>query len=177
MKIRQLATGFLLAVSLLPLPGFAHTVNAPTATGDLVQAGGGAGSFSMVRAFTTIAGQTPFQSVLLQERNRYGRDAVNQFVEVFDFAVADGWKLAGTHDVAIHTDAGNGAQLVGALVKLGTNKGRFDSGTLFNALFTPQVSALIAGDVAKRYGNDAMLSFYRVGNTFFNDLQTTLANG
>lgn len=176
MKIHHLAAGLLLAM-MLPLHVCAHTVYAPNATGDLVRAGGGAGSFSMVRAFTMLVGQTPFQSVLLQERNRFGADAVNQFVEVFDFAVADGWKRAGQADVAIRSDETSGTQLVNELLELGTTKGHFDSGTLFNALFTPKVSAQIAGDVAKQYGNDAMISFYRVGDNFFNDLRATLSNG
>ncbi len=177
MKIFQLATVLLLA-AMLSSPASAHTVYAPNAAGDLVQAGGGAGSFSMVRAFTNLVGQTTYQSVLLQERNRFGPDAVDQFVEIFDYAIADGWQRAGKADVAIRTDSLSGSALVNALLQLGTGKnGRFDSGTLFNALFTPKVSAQIAADVAKKYGNQAMGSFYRVGDNFFNDLRATLSNG
>jgi len=171
MNIRHALAGFAIALALVS-PAGAVTKNAPPVVGDFISAGGGAGSFSTVRAFTKMVGDTAFQAALQEQRDKYGADNTDRFVQVFDYAMADGWKRAGQADVAIPSDTSlDGQQLVNALIELGSNKGKFDSGTLFNNMFTQKVSAQIAGDIAKKFGNDAMISFYKIADGLFGSLK------
>lgn len=176
MKIRHALAGFAIAL-ILAAPAGAVTKNAPAVVGDFIAAGGGAGSFSTVRAFTKMVGDTAFQAALREQRDKYGADNTDRFVEMFDYAMDDGWKRAGQADVAIHNDTSlDGEQLVNALIQLGTQKGKFDSGTLFNNMFTPKVSGQIATDIAKKYGNDAMISFYKIADGLFGSLKAVASS-
>ena len=178
MNARNMVAAFAFAGLLSIAPALGVTTYAPGVTGAFIAAGGGAGSFSSVRAFSNMVGDTAVQTALREERDRFGSDRVDQFVEVFDFAIADGWKRAGQYDVSIPGDTSlTGRSLANSLLQLGTFNGKFDSGMLFNKLFTPKVSAAIATDAAKKYGNDAMISFYKIGDQFFSDLQPALNNG
>ena len=177
MDIRHALAAFAFVLALTA-PAGAVTKTVPPVAADFIAAGGGPGSFSTIRAFTKIVGDNAFQSALLQQRNRFGADDTNRFVEVFDYAISDGWKRAGQSDVSIHSDSSlQGQQLIDALIQLGTDSGKFNSGTLFNNMFTPKVSIEIAGDIAKKYGNDAMISFYRIADGFFNSLKDTSSSG
>src|SRR5690348_16379235 len=63
-------------------------------TAAFIKAGGGAGSFSTVRAFSSMIGDTVLQSELAKLRTRFGARATDRFVHVFDFAMSDAWKRA-----------------------------------------------------------------------------------
>ncbi len=177
-RLTLAAFALLMVTNLSPSHAVAATVTAPPVTGDFIAAGGGAGSFSIVRAFDSMIGATADQSEQHTLAAKFGSQNADQFVAVFDFAVSDGWKRAGENNVSIPSDTSlTGATLANALVDLGTSNGKFNSGHLFDQLFTPKVSAQIAGDVAAKFGNDAMMSFYRVADQFFTDVKRALSSG
>jgi hypothetical protein len=116
----------------------------------------------------------------LNEENKlgatYGDDNASQFVNTFDFAMADAWKLAGKNDLRMPPAAQNGGQaLATELVRAGTGSdGKFRSAQLFIALFGPIVAVEVMNDVNARFGPGSAENFDRIDNQFFYDVAQTV---
>jgi hypothetical protein len=171
--------GAAISMSALVLLGSAPTSPSLPTTTAFIAAGGGAGSFSSVRAFTRILGADATQSELAKLRATFGGPRVDQFVRVFDYTVADGWKLAGSDDVKMPPPSGDtGNALVLDMIKAGTGPPNqtFRITTMMDALLTPQVHAQVGNDIASHYGSDAIGDFESVGNQLFYDLAQSLGD-
>lgn len=168
----MIAVAAALALSVAPGgPASAQKVTAPTLMADFVAAGGGAGSFSSVRAFDAMIGAQPLQSELAKLRGVFGEKPVDQFTPTLDFAVADAWKRAGQDDVHIPAPTGIDPHALAAeLVHAGANNGNFSMGALLDDLFTPRVHAQVSADVDSKYGPGTEKNLESVGDRFFSDL-------
>jgi hypothetical protein len=68
---------------------------------DLYAAGGGPGSFSIIRALESMIGPSALQTELTGLDAVYGQSAVDRFTHVFDYVAADGWMRLGDDNVAM----------------------------------------------------------------------------
>lgn len=141
-------------------------------TAAFIAAGGGAGSFSTVRAFNTTIGADALQAELRSLRSKFGSEDVDRFVRAMDFTMIDAWKRAGQDDVAIPPPSSDsGKTLVLDMIRAGTAPGgAFRMNAMLDALLTPQVHGQVQSDLNARYGPDAAATLDRVGTQFFSDL-------
>jgi hypothetical protein len=145
-------------------------------TSSLYAAGGGAGSFSTVRALTSIVGDDTLQSELVKLRGQYGAQAVDQFVRVSDFAINDAWKIAGADNVKIPT-AGTltGKDLGSALVQAGTDTSNtFWTGLLLDKALTHKVNMQVMTDIDTKYGEPVDASYHKIANQLFYDFAQSM---
>src|SRR5579863_2515323 len=88
-------------------PLYVGSADLPVAA-DFIQAGGGPGSFSIIRAWDNMIGAGALQVDLTKLTSVYGRHATSQFVRIFDFAMADAWDRAGMDNVDMPPPNGSG---------------------------------------------------------------------
>jgi hypothetical protein len=138
----------------------------------LIASGGGPGSYSTVRAFDAMIGPDAFLNEEHKLTLAYGDTSAGQFVEMFDYAMADAWKLAGKNDLRMPPPAQSGGQaLASELIRAGiTRDGTFHSAQFFIALFGPAVAVQLMDDINERYGPGSAAAFDRMGNQFFYDV-------
>ena len=155
------------------LPALAVTQHTRGITGAFYAAGGGAGSFSTIRALNSMLGAPAVEAEMLHLQDRFGDTSA--FISTFDFAMDDAWQKSGRADVAISTTADlTGVQLANALVSAGTRNRTFTVQRLFASLFPPQVAADVLLDIDVKYGADASRDFHSMANAFFTDTGQTL---
>jgi hypothetical protein len=152
-------------------PMYAGAPDLPVAA-DLIQAGGGAGSFSMVRAWDNIIGTDVLQGELSNLTDMYGKPAADQFVHIFDFAMADAWMRAGQDDVKMPQATGTiGRPLAFTMLRDGKSPdGTFWTGYMLEHILTQRVYTQVSSDIDNKYGPDANAQFNRVSNQFFKDV-------
>jgi hypothetical protein len=134
-----------------------------------IASGGGPGSFSSVRAFNALVGA---DAVIANQRQlvaAYGQDNANQFIHVFDYAIADAWQLAGKHNVSIPPAAQSGGQgLATQLVQAGIGNGTtFDNDVFFTGLFGSKIAGQVALDVNAKFGASSWTTFGEMSDQFF----------
>ena len=141
-------------------------------TSNFIEAGGGAGSFSMVRAWDNMIGPDALQGALTSLATTYGPSAKDQFVDIFDFAIADAWIRAGMDNVRMPQATGmGGPQLAMSLYRAGiAPNGSFGAGYLLEHLLTPRVYFQVTNDIYMKYGPDAAAQFNRADDQFFEDI-------
>lgn len=167
------AGAILLLVVYSTIPALAVTQHTTGLTGAFYAAGGGAGSFSTVRALNSMIGAPAVQAEMLHLQDQFGDTSA--FISTFDYAMDDAWQKAGKADVAVSTaSALNGPQLATAIVSAGTQHRIFTVQRLFGALFPPQVAADVLLDVDVKYGADASKNFREMANAFFTDTGESL---
>jgi hypothetical protein len=156
-------------------PAYAGQPNLPVAV-SFIDAGGGAGGFSSVRALSSVVGPSALQSELQKLASEYGPGARDRFVKLFDFAINDAWMRAGTHDLHMPPPNGEGGRMLGvALIRTGTApNGQFWSGYFFDHLLSQRVSNDVMSDLDARYGPGSAAQFLRMANQFFYDLSQHL---
>jgi hypothetical protein len=142
----------------------------------LIASGGGPGNFSTVRAFNTMIGPDALVAEQDKLASIYGRRNAGMFVDTFDFAMADAWRLAGAHDMSMPPPSeADGQTLAAQLVRAGTNAdGTFNSAELFIVLMGPVVATQLMADINQRFGPGSALTFTRIGNQFFYDVAQTV---
>ena len=179
MKTRTTSRTVALVAGALILIAAGPTSPSLPVTSAFIAAGGGAGSFSSVRAFTHIVGPDTLQAELAKLRLTFGGHNVDRFVRVLDYAINDGWQRAGQDDVKMPAPtADTGTALALDMVKAGTSgpNSTFRTTTMMDALLTARVHSQVGADIAARYGGDAVANFEGVGNQFFYDLAHSLGN-
>lgn len=136
----------------------------------LIKAGGGAGSFSMVRAWDNMIGPVALQEDLTQLTTLYGQTATDGFVNIFNFAIADAWEHAGLDNLSMpEATANGGRQLALAVLQAGkAPDGRFWTGHLLGHVLSPPVYSQVTSDIDARYGLLADDQFRKVSNEFLN---------
>jgi hypothetical protein len=157
------------AVDSFGSPVYVGAADLPIAF-DLIEAGGGAGSFSVVRAWETMIGPGAVQDDLTELARGYGQPDADQFVRIFNFAIADAWTHFGADDVNVPGQTGStGPSLAVAMVRAGTAPdGAFWTGYMLGHILTPRVYRQVTADIDARYGSDADARFHRMSNQFFN---------
>jgi hypothetical protein len=135
---------------------------------DFIQAGGGPGSFSMIRAWDNMVGSNALQADLTKLTSVYGRRATDQFVRIFDFTLADGWNRAGKDNVDVPGPTGSAGRLL-ALTMLRAGRapdGQIWMGYLLGHVLSPRINSQISADINNRYGVDADARFNRMADQF-----------
>ncbi len=161
-----------LVVSTTP-PSFAVTQHTSGLTGAFYAAGGGAGSFSTIRALNEMFGAPVVQGEMQRLQDQFGD--TSGFIGMFDFAMDDAWQKAGKADVAVSKSSDlAGPQLASAIVSAGTQRRTFTVQRLFSSLFPPQVAADVLLDLDVKYGADAGKNFKAMANSFFTDTGESL---
>lgn len=139
---------------------------------DLYDAGGGPGSFSIVRALDSMIGENALQTELTSLADIYGQPNVDRFTRIFNYAAADAWTRLGDDNVSMPT--GNdqyGQSLAAGLVRDGTAAdGTFRIAHLFDSTLTPRVYAQVKRDMVARYGSNEAATFDRMANQLFFDV-------
>ncbi len=138
-----------------------------------IGSGGGAGSFSTVRAFDRMLGANAMLTQETQLRAMYGQHQTDQFVHMFDYAMADAWTVASRQNVKLPNAPSSSATpaLAHELLKAGTGTdGTFRTLLLFDDLFTRPVASQVMNDLNTRYGSGSSSTFLRIANRFFYDV-------
>jgi len=143
-------------------------------TGAFIASGGGAGSFSTVRALTAMIGDAAVQAEMATIQSRSTATARDQFVHVFDFAMSDAWARAGRDNVTVPDSSERGLVLAKALYAAGMQGGAFSSDAFFNALLTAKVWADVKYDIDAKYGPGSGTSFSDNVAALFTDLGSRL---
>jgi hypothetical protein len=163
-------------VSLAGSPASATPVSANGLTGALLKAGGGAGTFSSVRAFGSMIGDSALQSELSKLRKQYTGDDVDFFVEAFDFTMQDAWLRAGQSDIAVPSQPISGKALALSLVDAGTSFHMFTTRRMLGELLTPKLRNDVMNDLTMKYSPTQTDTFIRIGNQFFYDVAQLLGD-
>jgi len=158
----------LLAASLAGAAGSANLNLASS----LISSGGGPGSYSTVRAFDAMIGP---DAVLANERQiatTFGQSSEDQFVRMFDYAIADAWQLAGKDNVSIPAPSGStGQALATQLVQAGVGAGgTFDASRMFTSLFGDEIAGQVMADLNTKFGPGASNNFDRMADQFFHNI-------
>ena len=143
----------------------------------LIASGGGAGSYSTVRAFNAMIGQDAVLANQRQLATAFGQTNADSFVHMFDYAIADAWQLAGKDNVAIPAPAQTGGQtLATQLVQTGVTNGgiTFDNDTFFSGLFGAKIASQVQADINAKYGAGAWTNFSRMSDQFFHNIGQTV---
>lgn len=141
-------------------------------TSSFIAAGGGAGSFSMVRAFSSMIGAPQLQSEISNLKQKFNPDDVDAFVSIFDYAMNDAWKRLGDNNVKVSTSGSiQGRELAQALVSAGTtDSGNFYSGYLFDKLLSMRVNNQLNSDIDTKFGVLPNTTFHTIASAFFVDV-------
>lgn len=152
--------------------GFSGTPDV-SVTDTFIGSGGGAGSFSSIRAFDGMIGSDAVLSAEHDIGGAGGMKQAGQFVREFDYAVADAWTVASRDNVKLGSapiTTGTPA-LARSLIADGTSAdGTFDTRYLFAHLFGSQVETQVMRDLDARYGAGTSSNFTQMGNRFFSDV-------
>jgi hypothetical protein len=148
-------------------PAYVGSADLPVEA-DLIQAGGGPGSFSMIRAWDNMIGADAMQTDLTRLTNRYGRHATDQFVRIFDFAVSDAWDRDGMDNIGIPTPSSSSGRVL-ALAILGAARapgGQLWMKYLFGHILSPEVYSQVSTDIDNAYGVHDDARFNRMTDRF-----------
>ena len=162
-----------------PLNGATYAGSPDLAVGaNFIKAGGGPGSFSMVRAWDNMIGASALEEDLAELASIYGQEPTDRFVSIFNFAIADAWAHAGMDNVSIpQPTESSGRPLALAVLRAGTTQdGLFLDGYLLEHMLSPRVYSQVAGDINARYGPHAYDEFRRVGNEFLDLVATQVGS-
>jgi hypothetical protein len=138
----------------------------------LIASGGGPGSYSTVRAFTSMIGE---DAVLANERQiaaSFGQSNEDRFVHMFDYAIADAWQLAGKNNVSLPPPSQTGGHaLATLLVQAGVGSGgTFDATRMLTTLFGDKIASQTMEDLNAKYGAGASDNFNRMADQFFHNI-------
>jgi hypothetical protein len=140
----------------------------------LVQAGGGAGSFSTAKALTAMVGTDLTTKEVAKLTKQYGKSDVDSFVTVFSFAVNDAAKLAIAAGVKFPEPSLSGKKLAGQLVADGTTGGTFWTGYMLDHLVTHKIHNQVMDDIDAKYGATADANYHKISNQAMYDLAQAL---
>lgn len=176
----KLLSGIIVTIALLlPAQGAGATSAANGAdlglASSLIATGGGAGSFSTIRAFDRMVGPDTTLSLENRLATAEGQGNANQFVSMFDYAINDAWRLAGVNNVSMPSATENGGVgLAQQLVQAGTvNNGTFSGSIFFQNLFGSTIASEIMADLNQHFGPGSSVQFDRMSGQFFHDLTSS----
>jgi len=143
-------------------------------TNAMIAAGGGAKRFDAMNLVKVLAGdKTSAEVAKLQ--TQYGKDDVSSFLEVYDFLVADAFKIAGAKHVSLAAapdpSPSDGRALAAALYQTGLTRGSFDVEYMLDGLVSHPIHLQIMDDIDAKYGRSADANYHKVLQTAMTDLK------
>lgn len=148
-------------------------------TSALVAAGGGAAHFSTATALVSMVGKDTVDAEVGKLQKQYGKDAVTQWLAVFDYAVSDSLKHATAAGVKLPAPDPmmSGKSLAATLVKAGTAAdGTFQIEFLLDKAVSHDIHNAVMDDIDKdpSFGKHADLMYHTISNQAFYDLAQAL---
>lgn len=148
-------------------------------TAALVAAGGGATHFSTATALVAMVGKDTVNAEVAKLQKQYGKDAVTQWLAVFDYAVDDSLKHATAAGVKLPAPDPmlSGKELASTLVKAGTaSDGTFQIEFLLDKAVSHDIHNAVMDDIDKdaSFGKHADLMYHTISNQAFYDLAQAL---
>ncbi len=140
----------------------------------LVTAGGPAGSFSIVKALTALAGAKTANAEVAKLTKQYGAAKVASFVAVQNFAVDDAVKIATGAGVKFPSPELTGAALAKRVVGLGLVNGTYYEGTQLDHLVTNKIHEHVMDDIDQKFGASADANYHRIADQAHYDLAQAL---
>jgi hypothetical protein len=146
-------------------------------TASLVQAGGGAASYSTATALTNMVGAPLVKAEVAKLTKQYGATTVTLWLKTFDFAVNDSLKIATAAGVKLPAPTLSGKKLAATLVTAGTaSDGTFEIEFLLDKAVSHKIHVQVMNDIDKApgLGKAADLNYHLVSNQAFYDLAQAL---
>lgn len=147
-------------------------------TAALVEAGGGAASYSTATALVSMLGKPTVDAEVAKLSKQYGAAAVTLWLKTFDFAVDDSLKIATAAGIKLPAPAPlEGKALAEALVKAGTDSdGYFQIEFLLDKAVSHKIHVQVMNDIDAQpgLGKKADLQYHEISNQAFYDVARAL---
>ncbi len=150
-----------------------------TVTASLVAAGGGAAHFSLAKALTSMIGPELTGKEVAKLQAQYGKKAVTEWLNSFDFAVKDGLRVAISKGIALPPPTLSGKKLAETLVQAGiAGDHTFWIGLVFDKALSHDIHIQVMDDVDRNsaYGNAVDYRLHQISNQAFYDLAHALGH-
>lgn len=155
-------------------PAYNGTPNL-AATVEFAQDGGGAKSFSIVKALTTMVGPKLVKAEVAKLTKQYGAKDIASWVKTWNFAVPDAVNVATHAGVKLPAPANfSGKALAAALVKVGSTSGTFWTGDMLDHTISHKVHDAVMNDIDAKLGTTADANYHRITNQAMYDLAQAL---
>ncbi|MFI4920826.1 MAG: hypothetical protein ACHQAZ_04195 [Gammaproteobacteria bacterium] len=148
-----------------------------TVTAALVKAGGGAGHFSLQHALVSMLGKDTVNAEVAKLTKQYGKQNVSDWINGFDYAVADGLTLATKAGVKLPAAPQDlaGAKLAGTLVDAGSAPdGTFWSGLVFDKALSHDIHNQVMVDIETKYSTPYDKNLHAITNQAMYDVGQAL---
>jgi len=144
-------------------------------TASLVSAGGGGDNFSIATALTSMVGADLTNAEVTKLTKQYGKDNVDSWITVFNFAVPDSLDKATKAGVTLPAPDLSGKQLAATLVSAGLDShGVFYTEFLLDKAVTHDIHMAVMDDIDSKYGAPADTNYHRITNQAMVDLAHAL---
>lgn len=142
----------------------------------LVQAGGGAGNFSLVTALNHMLGAKTVKAEVAKLTKQYGSQRVGEWVHGMDFYIADTLKIVKAKGITLPPPAQlSGVELAKALVGAGTAPdGTFWAGYLFDHAVSHPIHNQLMVDADAKYSAAVDATAHSITNQAFYDVAQAL---
>ncbi len=146
-----------------------------TVTASLVQAGGGPSNFSIATALTSMVGSDTVNAEVAKLTKQYGKDKVDSWITVFNFAVGDALTIATKAGVTLPQGNLSGKDLAATLVKAGLAKdGTFYTEFMLDKAVSHKIHEQVMDDIDAKYGAAADGDYHAISNQAMFDLAQAL---
>ncbi len=146
-----------------------------TVTASLVQAGGGPQHFSAAKALTAMAGPALVQAEVGKLTKQYGKEKVDTWLKVFDFAVDDALKIATKAGVRLPKGNLSGKKLAATLVQAGVGPDHvFYVEFMLDKALSHGIHEQVMDDIDKQFSGEADADYHRITNQAMYDLAQAL---
>lgn len=139
----------------------------------MIVAGGGPRKFDTVTLLKGLTG-AKFNAEVGKLTTQYGKDKVGNFIQVFNFVVADSLRIANEKHVALpqtpSPDPHNGPALAQALWSAGQTGTGFNVEVMLDRAVSHPIHDQVMTDIDKKYGLAADADYHAILNTAMHDL-------
>jgi hypothetical protein len=154
-------------------PGVYTGAPALRVTLSMVEAGGGPGKFDSVNLVKDLTGPK-FNAEVGKLTSQYGKQKVGNFLQVFNFVVADSLKIAGEKHVTLpssaNPDPNDGKALAAALWGAGQTAHGFNVEVMLDRAVSHPIHDQVMSDIDKKYGIAADGDYHAILNSAMHDL-------
>jgi hypothetical protein len=139
----------------------------------MVMAGGGPSDFKTVSLLKTLTGDK-FNAEVGKLTKQYGKDQVGNFINIFQFVVADTLKIVTAKHIALpkspDPDPHNGAALAQALWSAGQTGSGFNVEVMLDRAVSHPIHLQVMKDIDTKYGIAQDAQYHAILNTAMHDL-------
>jgi len=167
------ASGIVEKPSRFSGPGVYTGAPALRVTLSMIEAGGGPSQFNSVNLVKELTGPK-FNAEVGKLTTQYGKQKVGNFLQVFNFVVADSLKIATAKHVALpsspNPDPKDGKALAAALWGAGQTGHGFNVEVMLDRAVSHPIHDQVMSDIDRKYGIAADADYHAILNTAMHDL-------